>query len=258
MAGVRTWVGVAIAALIGVPAARADVTSVVVAGRDNTLYENASGDYSNGSGPYLFAGTTAMFVRQRGVLWFDVGSAVPSGATVTGARLSLHMSRTITSTEVVSVHRILADWGEGGSSTGPGVGPGANGGAGATSQPGDATWIHRFYPGAGGAGALWANAGGDFLADPSADTGVGGVGSYSWTGTGLVADVQAWVDGAAGNYGWMLRGNESVDGTSKRFDSREIDEAAFRPALEITWVPAPGAAAGIVVWAGAALRRRRA
>ena len=59
-------------------------TVVVPCGRDNTLYESITGTVSNGSGPYFFVGMTTGGERRRGLIRFDVASAIPAGSTVTG------------------------------------------------------------------------------------------------------------------------------------------------------------------------------
>ena len=61
---------------------------------DNTLYESATGALSNGAGQYLFAGTTQEGDIRRALLAYDL-SALPAGATVISATLSLNLSRTI-------------------------------------------------------------------------------------------------------------------------------------------------------------------
>ena len=52
--------------------------------KDNTLYEDASGNISNGAGDYLFAGTTATAASgaiRRGVIAFDIAGSIPAGPT---------------------------------------------------------------------------------------------------------------------------------------------------------------------------------
>jgi hypothetical protein len=126
-----------------------------------------------------------------------------------------------------TLHRMLADWGEGAS--------GSSGGGGTLSTPGDATWIHRFYP-----DVLWTNAGGDFVSTPSATTSIGMTGETpSWSDPQMVADVQAWVNAPASNYGWMIRGNEIDVQTAKKLASHEWTEPTQRPLLAIDFTPAP-------------------
>ena len=63
--------------------------------KDNTLYEDAFGSFSNGSGSYFFAGATATGFLRRGLLQFDIAGAVPEGASIDSVELMLHMSKTI-------------------------------------------------------------------------------------------------------------------------------------------------------------------
>lgn len=191
--------------------------------KDNTLYQSATGTTSNGVGEYFFAGKTGGGSVRRGLVAFNVAGNVPAGATITSAALTLHMSKTIAMNQTVSLHRLLADWGEGTSNAG------ANEGAGAPAATGDATWLHRFY-----SATFWTTQGGDFAATASASATVGGVASYTWNSTlQLVADVQLWLDSPSQNFGWLVRGNESATTTAKRFDSRENITPSFRPTLTI-------------------------
>ena len=179
--------------------------------KDNTLYERRDGSRSNGSGDWLFVGATNGLTLRRTLLAFDVASAIPSGATITGVTLTMNMSRTMAGPEVVSIHKVLADWGEGASEAND------QGGQGADSTQGDATWLHRFYP-----DQLWASQGGDFQAEPNTSTSINDVGGVTWESTDqLVEDVQSWLDDPSMNYGWILIGNEGAQRTTKRFDSKE-------------------------------------
>ena len=51
----------------------------------------------------------------------------------------------------------------------------------------------------------------------------------------MVADVQAWVNNAASNFGWLVLGDESEAATAKRFDTRE---SASPPILTIEYTAA--------------------
>lgn len=201
-----------LALVLSAPAAAQ--TSVDLApDKDNTLYEDANGTLSNGQGAGLFAGTTGGRGPGivRGLLHFDLSSALPANARLDSVRLTMNMSRTNSGAHPISLHRVSMDWGEGSS-----VASGNGGGNGGPAQSGDATWLHTFFN-----TNLWSTPGGSFNASPSATTMVSGNGSYSWRGAGLTADVQAWLDGASSNFGWTVRGTESGSGTAKRFDSRE-------------------------------------
>ena len=63
--------------------------------KDNTLYEEEEGRFSNGAGQYLFAGNTAKNSLRRGLVAFDVSGALPPGSTIESAELIMHMSRSI-------------------------------------------------------------------------------------------------------------------------------------------------------------------
>ena len=211
--------------------ARGD-TVTLDARKDNTLYESSSGALSNGSGQHVFAGRTGQpsdSIR-RALLAFDIAASVPAGSTVTDVQLVLNLSRTISGDATVSLRRVLADWGEGASDAA------AEEGGGAPAAPDDATWLHRFYD-----ATFWAAPGGDFAATDSASATVGvTLGQYTWGSTPqMVADVQGWLDHPAGNFGWLLLGNEASGFTSKRFDSRDNPDPAVRPKLTVTFTPPP-------------------
>jgi hypothetical protein len=205
--------------------ARLDAQSVTVTlnpDRDNTLYQHPFGDLSNGAGPSLFAGRTgptASNSLRRAVLRFDVASALPPGATVLSAELVLELTNQPgAAVASFSLHRLLADWGEGASNA-----SGAGGG-GAPSQTGDATWVHRFYP-----GTDWTTTGGDYAPSASAVQSVLGFASHTWGPTAqMTADVQGWLDAPASNFGWILIGQEANPHTARRFDSREEARSSRR------------------------------
>ncbi|MCZ6696678.1 MAG: DNRLRE domain-containing protein [Acidobacteria bacterium] len=223
--------------LTSITPASADVV-VLAPSRDNTLIEDLSGSLSNGAGNAFITGRTGQRSRsiRRGLLAFDVGSAIPPGATITNAILTLHMSKTPTGPTRVNLHKVASDWGEGASVS--------FGAIGAPAEAGDATWFHTFF-----SDRFWAVPGGDFFTARRATMIVDQPGFYSWGPTDdLVADIQSWLDEPTGNFGWMLIGEERTPGTAKRFDSREFPEEARRPALMIEFsVPctkstgAPGA-----------------
>jgi hypothetical protein len=219
----------ALACLAWVSAATAEEVSLSPI-KDNTIYQDDEGRFSNGMGHHLFAGTNSIGQARRALLAFDVAGAIPAGSVIDGATLTLNMSRTNTGPAQVSLHRLLNDWGEGDSDA-----PGEEGG-GAAAAHGDATWLHRFFD-----HASWDARGGDF--DPSASAGllVGGVGAYSWNSIALGADVQGWLDAPLTNFGWMLVGAEGDVSSSKRFDSGDHLDSLVHPQLTVQYtVPEPG------------------
>ncbi len=208
--------------------ARADEGTITPV-RANTLYQSPL-PASNGAGWYCYAGVSTSAFHRRALLAFDVGAAVPAGATITGATLTLTMSRCGTdcfSTIVLDLHRVTADWGEAGSDAGD------PGGQGAEPQEGDATWEHRFWP-----DVLWVKPGGDHAEYPSASAAVGGLGEYAWGGTAeMAADVQSWLDAPESNHGWILRAPIGAPLHARRFNTREHPDPSTRPRLTITFIP---------------------
>lgn len=224
-------------------------TAELAPSRDAVLYESATGDLANGAGDHLFAGRTLQDsgAIRRSAIGFDL-SSIPAGSTITGVSLRLFMSRSIGGAADIGVSRITTDWREGAADA-----PGAEGG-GAPALAGDTTWLDTGL----GNNPQWDTPGGDFLASPSAVQSVGGIAFYIWSGQGLVDDVQAWVDGSAGNFGWMLAGlDESVPASAKRFTSRSFFEEGERPVLTIDYIPTPGAASALALFGLTAFRRRR-
>ena len=213
------------AALTGIASDLASAATIsIMPSKDNTLYEfdPDDGDHSNGAGFHFFAGETAMSELRRGVLAFDIAGSIPHGSIITSVTLSMNMSRTISETpRIVELHKLLADWGEGTSDA-----PGEEG-DGAPATTNDATWRHRFFD-----TIFWAMEGGDFSPTVSASQSVGPVGPYTWNSAQMVADVQSWVNNPAGNFGWLVLGDESAAGTTKRFDTRE---SASPPVLTIEY-----------------------
>jgi hypothetical protein len=227
-----------LAALLGVgPVAAA--TASIPASKDNTLYESAAGNVSNGAGQVFFAGRTSTFTNslRRGLIAFDIAGVVPAGSTIDGVRLRLHLTRVpLPATQtVITLHRLLADWGEGASD------PEFQEGGGAPAEPGDATWLHRFFN-----TSLWTSQGGDFVAASSASASVLDVGPYVWGPTAeMRADVQGWLDNPTGNFGWIVRGVEPTLQSARGFDTRQGLVPEDRPMLEVTFTPL-GSGAGRV------------
>ena len=198
--------------------------------KDNSLFESEEGSLSNGAGTYLFAGKTANEFIRRGLIAFDV-SSIPQGSRVESVTLALHMSKTISGTEDVALHSLLADWGEGSSKAD------FNEGKGIDPKDDDATWIHRFWD----TKDTWVTPGGDYSPSASATQAVDKTGSYTWGSTEqLAADVQSWVDNPESNFGWILVGNESSAGSAKRFDSKENTTEMNRPVLTVTFITVVG------------------
>lgn len=193
--------------------------------RDNTLVQDDSGLLSSGSGPSIFVGKTGRGSVRRGLIAFDLRSAVPAGSTIESVSLTLHISRANETAQAMELRRLEAGWGEGSSSS--------DGGGGAPAATGDATWLHRFFD-----TEMWAKPGGDFSDSVSASTSVGGQGPYTWSSAKMAADVQSWLDDPSTNFGWILLGNEAASQTTKRFESKETSEPASLPELLVSFTPA--------------------
>lgn len=193
---------------------------------DNTLYESSSGSLSDGKGQFLFTGrTNSSGLIRRAILKFDIAATVPAGATITDVSLVMRMDKTgVSNAHTTTLHTVLDAWGEGNSDAS------ANEGGGAPAQSNDVTWIHRFF-----SATPWNNPGGDFNATASASVAVSTVGNYTWSSAQLITDVQNWLDNPSVNFGWMIKGNESIVHTAKRFVSRENTTVANRPRLVITY-----------------------
>lgn len=210
--------------------ASADVVTLTAVA-DGTLWNDPAGATANGSGPVMIvgrAGSTSSAPLRRGLLRFDVASALPAGSTVHSAQLVLAFTSGNTGARNLEVHRVLASWGEGASSTASGQG--------APAQAGDATWLHRFY-----SSTSWSSAGGDFDPVVSSVLAVDQFGVHNWPSTATaVADVQSWLDLPSSNHGWLLKlDNESVAQTTKVFGTREATAPAERPQLVIDFTPPP-------------------
>jgi hypothetical protein len=216
--------------LVALPVLTQAQTEVTIeASKDNTLYEVATGDSSNGAGEYLFVGRTnqAAGSIRRGLIAFNL-SGIPSGSTITNVTLTLNMSKiTPSGAQTIGLYRATADWGEGTSNAG------LEEGRGAAATANDATWLHRFF-----STVLWSTAGGTYASTPSASQTIGAVGSYTWGSTsGMVSDVQQWLNTPPNNFGWVIVGNEATALTAKRFDTRQNAAAATRPKLIVTYTP---------------------
>lgn len=188
---------------------------------DTTIYSE-SGSQNGGGGNELFAGTTGPGggnSERRALLRFDL-SSIPSGSTIDSAALELAVTRAARGSGNVSyaVHRLTRSWGEGNA-----FGTGQNGGSATT---GSATWTQAMF-----GSEDWTRSGADFDNSASATTTVGISGTATWSGSGLVADIQEWIDGSAANHGWIVRVNESGNQNARAFSSRE----SGGPVLTITY-----------------------
>jgi hypothetical protein len=228
--------------------AHADVVTINAA-HDNTLYEDSTGSVSNGAGSAMFAGRNSQTTDsvRRALLSFDIAAAIPADATINTVTLTLFNDAANATPALVSLHRVTQAWGEGSSIAAGGQGNGA------PATPGDATWLHTFFP-----ASMWANPGGDFVATATAALSVAGPGTYTWTSTPqFVGDVQDFLDAPPMAFGWVLIGDEFVASSAKRFSTREATIPDNRPALTVDYTPVPEPVSFWFFAIAAALSRRR-
>jgi hypothetical protein len=202
------------------------VTVELSADKDNTLYETANGDLSNGSGDYFFVGRSNQnvgFSIKRGLLHFDI-SSIPQGSSITDVTLEV-TSNPGNGATTITLHKVTTDWGEGTSDA-----PGQEGG-GAAATSGDATWTMNFFN-----SSSWSNVGGDFESSPLATAQVpSNPGTFAISSEGLTAQVQSWVNNSANNFGFILLGDETTSETATQFSSRE--NSSGQPKLIIDYLP---------------------
>jgi hypothetical protein len=228
--------------LLGVSTAAAD-TAYLAPVADTSLIEivptNNLGGFS-----FLTAGTTQVGTRNRALFRFDPPAALPRGARIVSAELSIEVVGRPSdgfAAEVFALHRLLRPWSEGsGRSPDP-----EHPGLGSPAQTGETTWLERYA----GADAPWSSPGGggsiDFAAEPSGEQTLYGTADspYAFASNApMVADVQAWLDAPATNFGWMLLPrDESIRFTARRIASREDPDRT--PWLTVDYIPPPRIAA---------------
>ncbi|GJQ29546.1 MAG: hypothetical protein HBSAPP03_14300 [Phycisphaerae bacterium] len=220
--------------------------------KDATIIQENSA-IANGAGLGLFAGNIGAGVgfARRGLVQFDV-SSIPAGSTINSVSVVLTLTKVNSGSAPtqISLFRVTNGWSEGPSHAGN-----ANG-QGSFAQAGDVTWEHTLFN-----MMFWNNPGGDFVPTPSATQTIGqSLVAYTWASTPtLIADVQGWVNNPGTNFGWLLKGNEAIATTTRRFASREVSTVTQRPKviIDYTPVPAPSALALAPLAGLAACRRRR-
>jgi hypothetical protein len=197
---------------VAVPGAPVTLTLTAVA--DATIWGGA-GSTANGAGTNLYAGTNNQGQERRVLMLFDL-SEIPAGATVSSAAVGVTINKVPPSAAAPTygLHRVSASWGEGASTSG---------GRGGSAAVNDVTWTKRFT-----GGDSWSTQGGDFVASASAQSG-----GEDWATTaGLMADVQAWVDDAAANFGWIIVETTGANKSVRRLSSRE---GTAGPTLSVTF-----------------------
>ncbi|MEM1411038.1 MAG: DNRLRE domain-containing protein [Pseudomonadota bacterium] len=181
---------------------------------EGTVFENEP-DANGGNYPDVCIGNLMSgFMTRRGLMRYDL-PAIPEGATITGVTLSMQQDRvrgmgTGPKAVTVELRRITDAWAEGvGGLSRRACGGGTSSATGSTwnNQPSTASSLS-------GSLALPTTRNFDFTFN-SADN-----------APGLIADVQAWVDGEANN-GWMVSVSDEDDPDNARL--LEVGD------LNITW-----------------------
>jgi len=226
----------ALLAAVPVQAIQLPITAAV----DTTLRQDQTGD-NFGAFNRMWVGNggpdkTPTAPLRRGLLEFDL-SAVPAGATINSATLTMQCTNFHTLAQNIRLHRALVDWGEG-------VKTGKGGGA---ATAGEASWTNRIT-GTAAWGAAGGLAGTDYVAAYSAQKNVTGTGSFIWDSAGLLADVRNWYTTPSTNYGWFLISDqEGAAGEVVRFATSEDTGTApsIKPLLTIDYTLASPSLFGV-------------
>jgi len=199
-------------------AVNAQVTVNITPTKDNSIYSE-SGTISNGLGK-LYSGRTNTGNLRRALLSFDIAANVPAGAIITNVTLSLDQDNAGpgATNDNYDLHPLTTEWGEGTSS---------GTGTGAPAVSPDATWDDAMF-----GSSAWISPGGDFLASV-AQSNINAInGIKTWSSADMITNVQAWLDNPANNFGWILIGDETTNGTARRFGSKDQGTA---PVLEVQY-----------------------
>ena len=207
------WSGTAIAATVTI---NPEDTSIYQ-GTDATQADSNFEDNSCGAGSNLFSGVTNDGLLRRTLVRFDIAANVPPGAIINSVSLSMTVTRSGDNQDAAMVlNPVSQNWNAGTQNCDAVRG----GGMGIDAADADATWLDaRFNQQA------WSSGGGDYGAQSaSAIVGTGNGSEALWDSAGnplMLSDVQSWLDNPAGNFGWIVIGEESRAATTRRFSSSE-------------------------------------
>ncbi|MDB6015894.1 MAG: hypothetical protein JWR19_383 [Pedosphaera sp.] len=197
-------------------------TVTVVSSADTQLDRNSPDDNTGGAIDTPVSGglgaNSGQDVR-RVLVKFDLTGKIPAQAIVTSATVAVAVTKSPPAAgSTFDLRRLFQDWNET-----------------------DTSWNSRL------AGISWSTPGAtganDSSGSASSSTSINGVGAYLFpSSTGLVADVQAWVNNPGTNFGWLLISKTEASETARHFASREYFDPASQPTLTINFtVPAPPA-----------------
>lgn len=176
-------------------------TVVLTAEGDATLSESVP-NTNMGTAPHLQVYPWEPSNTQRSVLRFSL-AAIPRGATVHDARLTLQSSQTYGTTRTIALHRVLRPWDEHA-----------------------VTWQST-------GAQLWTAAGGDVVGTPSATVTLTWDGSLPAATFAVTSDVQAMVQGTMSNDGWLLK--DSAEDSSQAYWLFSSREGGIPPRLEVDY-----------------------
>jgi len=177
----------------------------------DTCLQAPNPTYNAATDTFMYCGPSAG-ATYRDLLKFDL-SSIPYGATVSAASLKLRvMGEAGTTNYSIGVYRALTEWSETGS-----------------------TWNLRNTVGSVPWGAVGGLSGTDYAASATDSTSITApAAAYTWD---VLADVAAWVTGAADNYGWFVINAEETpaSNSNKWWASSDHATAGYRPELTITY-----------------------
>lgn len=254
---------IAIAAAIGAMAvgaasAQAEVVDIAAA-QDATLLGGSDATTNNSlADPGIFVGTDGEGNPKRGLIEFNIASAVPATATITGVELELTVGQVAGSgggvsgggsgPETMGLYDQTQAWGQ--PTNFPGATSFGGHGHGAAPDAGDATWNYAFYP-----STAWNVSGGNWTSSSTdlADAQVFGMDNYvaSWSSAAMVAAVQNWLDNPSKNNGWLIKNSDEVDSVDFRAfwswqGAANNNDPAIAPELIVTYTTS----APNLVWYG--------
>src|SRR5437773_9483714 len=142
---------------------------------------------------------------RRGVIQFDL-SSIPTCASVTSATLRMTIENAGNASRTYGAHRVTASWTEGG-----------------------VTWLRR-----NSTPTLWTSAVGECVAAPT-DTVPTGTTKNVFLEWNVTPDVAAYVSGAAGNFGWLVKDEAENVGKIEFLLRNREDGDGPTPELVVTY-----------------------
>ncbi|HTD88589.1 MAG TPA: DNRLRE domain-containing protein [Candidatus Binatia bacterium] len=183
------------------------------------------------------AGTTQTYLKNHGLIRFDVANGLPANARILSATLTVEVvGQPIDGYNIENfrLHRVLRDWAEGNNT-------GAPPRLGSPAETNECNWTHRFAFTSETWGAPGGSKGLDYTSDYSVDTYIYDMFASPYTfgpASAMTADLQQWLEHPEANFGWMLIAeHEEINFTARRFASRE--DPVFGPVLAIDFVVQP-------------------